>query len=336
MRVLIRADGDGHIGSGHVMRMLALADHLFAEGDEVHLACARLGEGLAAKAEALRITVHHGDLEPGSPEDGAWTAAEAEGFDWVVLDGYEFGGDMQARLRQAGLRCLAVDDYGHCARHEADLVLNQNVGATAELYASRAPDTQLLVGPDYVLLRPEFRHHHRPPPAARANEILVTLGGADPVDATATVIAALERWEGDWRAQVVIGPANPRTYACSDPRIELLHGTNRMAGLMAECDLAIAAAGTTANELCFMKVPSMLVVLAENQEAVAKGVAAAGAAIDLGWHHELDPDTLADQVDELSRDIATRARLSAAGSSLIDGRGASRVREAMVQRGRDQ
>lgn len=335
-RVLIRADGDRQIGVGHVMRMLAFSEAALDRGWTVLLACARLDAALEHRATALGVEVAAADVVPGGAEDLDWCRALATGgsVDWVVLDGYDFAGDMQAELRAAGPRVLVVDDFGHCTRYVADLVLNQNLSATPALYASRVAHTRLLLGPRYVLLRGEFGESAGRDVPPEARNLLVTLGGADPVNATATVIEALHlRGTSDWTAKVLVGPANPNrdslALMASDSRIEILGATDSMAPLMRWADLAIASAGTTTHELCFMGVPSMLLILADNQVGVARMMASAGVCLDLGWHHALEPATLAAAIDRLAADALSRQAMRDRAVALVDGEGARRVIEAM-------
>ena len=94
----------------------------------------------------------------------------------------------------------------------ADLVLNQNINAAAEMYANREAHTRLLLGTRYVLLRREFwpwRGWRREIPAV-ARKVLVTLGGGDPDNVTLKVIQALAQVQIEGlEAVVVVGAANP-------------------------------------------------------------------------------------------------------------------------------
>lgn len=339
MRILIRADASHAVGTGHVMRMLALAQAAVARGAQLTLASTGLVPGVAARAEAMGVEVVGGALEAGSPADAAWVEALAleRGARWVVADGYPFGDAFQKAVRGADLRLMLVDDYGHCTHYAADIVLNQNLSADASLYAARAPYTRLLLGPEYVLMREEFRGPLEVPGSApaRAERILVTFGGSDPADGTRLAIDALRRldWPG-LEARVLVGPSNPRmdayrAQAGDDPRITLLSGSDDVASLMAWSDLAVAAAGTTTYELCRMGVPSLLVVVADNQRALARAAADRGVAIDLGRHEGLDAPALARAITELAEDVSRRVALAEAGRRTVDGMGCQRVLEAL-------
>jgi UDP-2,4-diacetamido-2,4,6-trideoxy-beta-L-altropyranose hydrolase len=318
--IVIRADGDRAMGTGHVMRMFALAE----SAPSVFVA-ARLDEALAQRLATVGARVERIEVEPGSVEDAAQTTAIAEhvGAKWICSDGYDFGEAYQLAVAASSSRHLLVDDYGHADSYAADLVLNANAYADASIYANRSAGTQLLLGPKYTLLRREFLATKPTPIPGR---VLVTMGGADPVDATAWVLDALARIDVD--AEVIVGPANRRTYEGGDG-VRIVGPVQDMAPRMAEASLAIAAAGTTTYELCHLGVPTILTVLADNQVRVAEALDAGGAAVNVGWHRAYDAARLADTVRALLDDEARRSALGAAARVLVDGRGVERVMMAL-------
>ena len=155
--LLIRADASTRIGTGHVMRCLALAQ---AWEDSGRRAAFAMGMDAPALEDRLRsdgMEVVHLSAEPGSLEDAEMTAdiAQKMGAGWAVVDGYHFGSDYQRIIKESGLRLLFIDDNGHADHYYADIVLNQNLHANEELYRKREPYTKLLFGTEYVLLRRE-------------------------------------------------------------------------------------------------------------------------------------------------------------------------------------
>jgi RimJ/RimL family protein N-acetyltransferase len=217
-------------------------------------------------------------------------------------------------------------------------VLNQNVYADERLYGGRAASSQLLLGPRYALLREQFstipQPQRRHPAIAR--RLLVTLGGADPGNATLTMVRALQQLvAGSFEAVVVVGGGNPHLESLehaakeSAADIRLVRDAQNMPELMGWADLAISAAGSTTLELAFMGVPMLLVVLADNQAPVAERMAALGAARSLGRAESLTAPEMAQAIGELIRAESERGALSGAAQRLVDGRGANRVAQAL-------
>jgi UDP-2,4-diacetamido-2,4,6-trideoxy-beta-L-altropyranose hydrolase len=337
--LLIRADASAEIGTGHVMRCLALAQAWQAGGGSVYF----IGEITGALESRLRdegITLHALESTPGKKNDALETArkAQAVGAPWVVVDGYHFDGLYQRRLREEGVRVLLLDDYGHADHYDADLVLNQNIDAEATLYDSKSEHTELLLGPRYALLRKEFWSWREPrrTPQPKAGRVLVTLGGADPDNCTEMVVRALSRLNReDLRCTVVIGGSNPneRSIAAAAKRTDVSVGlrsdVSDMASLMAEHDVAVSAGGSTCWELAFLGVPNVILVLADNQRGIAEGLDEAGTAINLGWHESVEASAIRDHVESLLTHEKRRLRMAQAAQTLVDGKGAGRVLDKM-------
>jgi len=334
--LLIRADASAQIGTGHVMRCLALAQAWQETGGYSTFAIVAMAPALEDRLKSEGMAVLHLAVGPGSSEDAAQTVslAQQSRAAWVVVDGYHFGAAYQCALKAAGLRVLSIDDYGHAGHYAADLVLNQNIYADESLYLSREPYTRLLLGTRYVLLRREFwpwRGWQREIPEI-ARKVLVTLGGSDPNNATLKVIQAL--WQVSvegLEAVVVVGGSNPhfetlQSAICySRFTIRLESNVTNMPELMAWADIAISAGGSTCWELVFMGLPAIILVLAENQRPVARGLEAAGAAINLGWHTDLTFTDIGQALNQMLVAPDRRAAIARRGQELVDAIGPARV-----------
>jgi UDP-2,4-diacetamido-2,4,6-trideoxy-beta-L-altropyranose hydrolase len=298
---------------------------------------------MAMKAPALEdrlksegMEVVHLSTKPGSPNDALQTVELASKMDtsWVVVDGYHFGADYQQRIKEAGLRLMVIDDYGHAEHYYADIVLNQNLHAYERLYTNREPYTQLLLGTRYVLLRREFlkwRGYKKEIPEV-ARKVLVTLGGSDPDNVTLKVIQVLKQVKVDGlEAIVVVGANNPhyeelqRIVRDSRPHICLESNVANMPELMAWADVAITSGGTTCWELAFMGVPFAVVILADNQRKVGESLEKFGIAINLGWHGDLSSAEIAEVLARLIKSAMLRIRMAQRGQQLVDGEGPMRV-----------
>jgi UDP-2,4-diacetamido-2,4,6-trideoxy-beta-L-altropyranose hydrolase len=339
--LLVRADAGPVMGTGHVMRCLALAHAWRSSGGTVtllgHVPVPALCERIAASGvEFCGLARPHPD-----PADLRATLTLLDrirsigtvgGPTWTVLDGYHFDARYRDAVAGSGSRLLVIDDLARRPPSAADIVLNQNLGA-GEAGQECAPRTVLLLGPCYALLRPEFaaargRHVTR----ARARKILVTLGGADPPNATSLVLCALRQLPfDDWSARVIVGAANRhrdslrREVRGCQGRAELIESGADMAACMAWADVAVSAAGSTCWELAYMRVPSLLLVIADNQEPSARAADAAGMAVNLGWAEHLTPSLLAERLAELCHDRRGRKAMADSGGRCVDGGGTSRV-----------
>ncbi len=337
--IVIRADASTRIGTGHVMRCLALAQAWQDSCGRPLFAMSMDAPALVDRLKSEGMEVVHLSAEPGSLEDAEMTAdlAKKMGAAWVVVDGYHFGSDYQRIIKESGLRLLFIDDNGHADHYYADIVLNQNLHANEELYKNREPYTKLLLGTEYVLLRREFwpwRGWKREIPEV-ACKVLVTLGGSDPDNVTLKVIQALLQIE-QLVAVVVLGGSNPHYEELlssleDNPAIDLKKNVNNMPDLFAWADLAISSAGTTTWELAFMGLPSLIIILAENQVKVAGQLDSAGIAKNLGWHNRLDPPDISQGISSILSDADARASMAKLGRRTIDGFGVDKALIALSE-----
>jgi UDP-2,4-diacetamido-2,4,6-trideoxy-beta-L-altropyranose hydrolase len=334
--LLVRVDSGINIGSGHVMRCLALAQAWQDFGGKVVFVAA--GELPNAKARLIEEGFDVASIytNPGSAEDAHLTSELARKYKavWVVVDGYHFGSDYQRIIKEAGFNLLFIDDYGHADYYAADIVLNQNIHADESLYRNRAAYTKLLLGTRYVLLRREFlrwQGYKREIPET-ARKMLVTMGGSDPQNVTLKVLQALKNIDIDgFEALCVVGGSNPHYGALIDfvesanlpVRIE--RDVKDMSQLMAWADVAITAGGTTCWELAFMGVPFVIVVLAKNQRLAAEYLDNLGYAVNLGWYCDLSLSDLNEVIMSLLLDKKRRIDMSWLGQVSIDGSGGKRI-----------
>jgi UDP-2,4-diacetamido-2,4,6-trideoxy-beta-L-altropyranose hydrolase len=333
-QIVIRADASTQIGTGHVMRCLALTHAARTRGMTVSFVCAELPDALEVRLLDARCTVNRIGVIPGSLEDAERTGVLARGSQWLVLDGYRFDAafeaSLNARLEHSSTCILAFDDEGRQAHSNVNAILNQNHGAEqfGPNYSSTA--TQLL-GSRFALLRPEFlkwQMWERPMPE-HISRILVTFGGSDLGNHSLKVLRALEAGFPDsFEIRVIVGAANPHLETLqlfattTHHQIELCQNVFDMPAVLAWAEFAISAAGSTVWELAFMNVPAVIAVVAQNQFELATAMDGVAGMRNLGWITELEETVLAKSIQDA---MARAQEQSNYGRQLIDGFGAERV-----------
>jgi UDP-2,4-diacetamido-2,4,6-trideoxy-beta-L-altropyranose hydrolase len=363
LRLVFRVDASAAIGTGHVMRCLALARALGSAGHRCRFISrdlpGNLNHLIAQEGHALDILPAPNGPAPhpsaGDPPHAGWAgvawardAAEtaallaADPPDWLVVDHYALDRRWEDAARPPGTRLAVIDDLADRA-HAADLLVDQNLGRRARDYDGLVPEDALrLVGPSHALLRTEFGALRAAAIAARRarlhendgapGHILVSMGGVDLPDATGAALRALATVGGlrGSRVTVVMGSGAPalarvRAAAAALPLpCEVVVDSREMAALMARADLAIGGAGVTAWERCTLGLPAVTVTMADNQTMTAAALDDAGASVSAGKAGEGLEGRLAAALRRLVPPEA-RALTAEAAAAICDGAGAVRV-----------
>jgi UDP-2,4-diacetamido-2,4,6-trideoxy-beta-L-altropyranose hydrolase len=360
MRVVFRADASLHIGTGHVMRCLTLAEALRERGANCRFVCRSHPGNLIKKIEqrgfyvvVLPYDVNWTGTDATQREHAAWLGEDWEtdaeqskvgaggtAADWLIVDHYALDARWERALAPYYRKLMVIDDLAD-RPHACDLLLDQTFGRDAMDYLPLVPvDCHLLCGSQYALLRPEFSGlrayslQRRAQPALR--ELLITMGGVDKHNATAQVLQALQSCPLPAYCQItiVMGETAPwvdevRKQAQDMPMpSRVLVGVSNMAQLMADSDLAIAAAGATSWERCCLGVPTIMLVLAENQCKVAQELEQSGAAKSFKLGQSATTQ-LTELLIRLIEDPTQLLHMSDCAASILDGSGVNAVTQQM-------
>ena len=333
-KLLIRADASLAIGTGHVMRCLALAQAWQDAGGTASLAVAELPSGLSPRVKAEGLSVRRVLAPSGGPEDVAETIVHAHRLsaDWVVIDGDRFGCDFLEMVRVAGFRVLLIDDFANREFFPADLIVNPDLDDDGEPYRKRGANARLLMGPPYVLLRREFRQERRKKEIRQTgNRILITLGGSDPENLTPKIANALAHCS-DLKVTVIAGAGYDKGNELRRMRasnLRVVFNPPNMAPFMKDCDQAIIVAGGTLWELLSMGCAVLSYSRNIMQAHVIRALSHSGVVVDMGETRHFDPARLVTSVKDLVASQPARERMRNLGRALVDGLGAARVVEAM-------
>ncbi len=340
MKAIFRADAGVAMGTGHLMRCFALAQHFMDAGGHAKFVVTEAPAPLLDRIRDEGMGLLLLNEKSGGSGDALKTANSAADFsaDWIVADGYHFGAEYQLGLRSQGQKLLFFDDHGHAKRYFADLIVNQNAFASSEFYLHREAYCRLLLGTRYAVLRREFTSivETEKPISARVKKILVTMGGSDPDDVTSRVVEALlEFTQQGMEIAVLVGSGNPHAaeirdrFAMLGAVVKVIVDTNEIVDWMKWADLGVTSGGTTCLELASRGVPALITPIAQNQIEVARALSVSGAAMDIVGSSDKDMKRIHDAVCALRDDNVQRTGMSKAGRKLVDGKGASRIVQKM-------
>lgn len=351
MKVAFRVDASLLMGSGHVMRCLTFANALTSAGAECHFLCRAHPGHLLSQIESNGHSVHilHGeqnDQENASPlAHSAWLGSSQTQDaiiskeilltllpDWLIVDHYALDSVWEELVISCCKKLMVIDDLAD-RNHICDVLLDQNIGREETDYSKKVSDKcKLLIGPKYALLRPEFQYMREVSlnrrSGSQVNNLLITMGGVDKDNMTGRILEALKLCKllPNCSINVVMGANAPwlsevRRISESMPWPTEVH-TNiaDMAEKMCKSDLAIGAVGSTSWERCCLGLPTLMVILAENQVAVARHLNSIGAGylIENGEQLSLDLVDVFSRIDEDPNFLRTMSENSA---KIVNGEG---------------
>jgi len=351
MKAVIRTDSSPTIGSGHLMRCLTLADVLRRNETEVVFVCRNLPGNLSNLCRrndfSVRLLPNHSpsDTEENSCNDYShwlgtdWLtdATETENIlhelapiDWLIVDHYALDRRWESCLSIVVNNIMVIDDLAN-RPHECQLLLDQNFyKQIGKRYEHLVPSTcQQLLGPAYALLRPEFiearrslRESHN-----RIQNILVFMGGADRDNVTAKVIKAIAApGRTDLSVNVIGGEANDQRenifdFCRSHEGFNYHERVLNMAEMMMSADLAIGGGGTSTWERCYLRLPAITIILAENQRDMTETLAEYGAIINLGWHTDVTEGKIIRALQSVIENPEQIQKMSRRGQDLFGNNG---------------
>ncbi|MFI4965127.1 MAG: UDP-2,4-diacetamido-2,4,6-trideoxy-beta-L-altropyranose hydrolase [Caulobacterales bacterium] len=332
--ILFVVDAGPAVGGGHVMRSLTLAAALEGQSASCRFAAPPGVEAILAAFASPMARVAAASAAAADLAD----AVAAETFDAVVFDHYGLAENDHRRIGQ-GKPVLVIDELADRPLG-ADLLLDSGPARRAEDYDGLIPDgARLMLGPQYAPVRPEFAALRETALAWRGEpvgRVLVSLGLTDLDGITGRVVERLRPKVSDVGIDIVLGgdaPSLPSLakIARRDTRIVLHVDSPRMARLTAEADVAIGAGGSSTWERCTLGLPTLMLVLAENQRPAARTLAEREAALVVDAA-AANFEALFDRtLVRLTTDAALRRGLAAASAELCDGQGAPRVAEAFLK-----
>jgi UDP-2,4-diacetamido-2,4,6-trideoxy-beta-L-altropyranose hydrolase len=364
LKVAFRVDASLEIGTGHVMRCLTLADALKLQGSQCQFICREHHGNLIAlilskgfhvdvlplkNSKAANLTVANETTVETQLAHSRWLGSTQQNdaeecnailntlkFDWLIVDHYALDDRWETALKAHYKKLMVIDDLAD-RTHRCDLLLDQTFGRDIKDYAPWLPDTCIMLcGSEYSLLRPEFAalrcYSLQRRSDSNLEHLLITMGGVDKDNATGKVLEALKSSElpNNCSITVVMGATAPwlmevRLKATQMPWTTTVKtGISDMAQLMADSDLAIGAAGATSWERCCLGLPTLMLVLAANQQKVAHGLEQAGAVQVLQGPEEISTH-LRILLNELVSSPRLRASMSLAAAHIANGQGVAAV-----------
>ncbi|GAA0782635.1 UDP-2,4-diacetamido-2,4,6-trideoxy-beta-L-altropyranose hydrolase [Hathewaya limosa] len=312
MEILFRADGGEGIGLGHIMRTLVLAKELLKH-HKIKYICNnadKYSKGIE-KIKSEGIEVISIDCK-----DELKQIKDISG-QFIVVDKYGIDKGYLSSLKEK-FNVIYFDDNNELDFYPVDMIINQNIYAK-QLKYNTLKETKLLLGKNYTMLREEFRNNNPISINKEVKDVLITLGGSDDFNITENILKQLKNF--NFNLHIVIGPAfkyKDSLKKYQQKNIRLYENVN-ISNLMKKADLVISSCGSTLYELSFLGIPTIGVIVADNQKASGEYMNKTKSII------LSDIYTIGEKVNKITYE--KRLELSDNMKSIIDGQGVYRVKK---------
>ncbi len=344
--VYIRTDGNETIASGHLVRCLTIAESIMKYGGAVHFLVSdeKSREELLTRMEGkerklsfpsrFKLTVLGTEYQhPEQELSCVKQILQKKEKPVLLIDSYYVTPSYLLELKKAA-KVYYLDDL-QLFDYPVDGVINYDIRVNADFYQSAG--AKYLEG-KYAPLREQFQNQDYKV-QKEAKSLLLTTGATDPLNFCVKFLQFFSRKQSfaGWTVHVVVGSmfANKQEledFSISRKNVILHHQVINMAELMEQCDLAVSAGGTTLFELCAVGVPTLSISVSENQIPCNEAFAQAEIIPYEGnVREEALVDRLYAKVMGLGSNLSERQRMSERQRKAVDGRGADRLAEILLE-----
>tara|TARA_B100000212_G_C27357187_1_gene526415 strand:- start:650 stop:1699 length:1050 start_codon:yes stop_codon:yes gene_type:complete len=330
MIFVIRTEVSPEIGNGHLMRCLTLCSKFRKRGAHIHLISKRLPIYIKEFLNFKGIKYHLINLESciGSKEDALKTRIllqRIKNVDLLVVDSYEISEKWEKEMRLFTKKILVIDDLAN-RRHECDFLIDQNLRNNQERYNNLVPNqAKIYLGPKYAFLREEFYKPNLPRlRRGKIKKVLVFFGSGDNTQEILKVLKVIDEiTELNIQWNLLIGKnisINKYNFKKNiNPNLNIIEYTDKISKLILEADLGIGTCGVAAWERCFLGLPSIVVVTAENQLQDAEILDDKGAIINLGNSQDVSAEKLLSSINKLIMNGYLIERMSKNSLAILNG-----------------
>jgi UDP-2,4-diacetamido-2,4,6-trideoxy-beta-L-altropyranose hydrolase len=328
MKVFIITEGSRDIGFGHITRCTSL----YQAFEEKSISPVFIIRGDETVRDFLR------DI---SYKIFNWIEEVDNLFDFIknadvaIIDSYLADYEFYKKISNLIKLPVYIDDNRRID-YPRGIVINGTIYAEEMDYPVKK-DVTYLLGSKYIPIRKEFWYIPEKKINENINSILITFGGDDARNITPKVLTLLTKGYLSLTKNVIIGKGFKNVEeikSASDGNTNLLYypQAEGMKNIMLESDIAISASGQTLYELAGVGVPAIAVAVADNQMNNVKGWQKAGFIEYAGlWENKDILENIKNNLNILE-DRRMRERISKIGKIFVDGKGARRIVEEILNR----
>ncbi len=345
--VYIRADANAYIGSGHIMRCMAIAEELVKAGETVTFLLADDVSSEKVKQMGCPFLVLHTDWSDLNKDmDQLIQFIIGNKVEKLLVDSYYISKETLHGLSRY-TKVMYIDDYSNDVI-DVQSIVHYGLIYEQEFYKEynrleavkeKKNHTRLLLGSQYIPLRKEFQDivfDDR----LRKNNILIMSGGTDTYNVMGTLLYHIidDRQYDSYHFHIIIGLYNEFKndiirLAENRDNITTYFNVGNMAELMKSCAVSISAGGSTLYELFSARTPTICYTFADNQNFGAEMLGSMGYVCyigDIRGNVAFSAKTILDRMEELYWDKAGKREMVEKMIHAVDGKGAYRIARELI------
>ncbi|SCY86636.1 UDP-2,4-diacetamido-2,4,6-trideoxy-beta-L-altropyranose hydrolase [Alkaliphilus peptidifermentans] len=336
VRVAIRADGNSRIGLGHITRTIALGDKLIQKNCKIIYITRDVREVLdILKDDNYKVVGIDSRLEISEEVNQINSIIDKEKIDIFIGDSFNIDGEYIKGLKQISKFVVILDNLRNM-NIKADLIINGSIYADSLVEDLEKYNQRALLGTKYLILRDQFKNCKKRIVNKSVKNILITMGGADPLNLTPKIVRLINEIDKNLIVNVVLGSAFQNIEVLEElsekiPQVSLHYNVNNMAELMSISDIAISAGGITLYELAAVGTPTIVITQAYNQILPTNVFSEKGIVKNLGDGNKLQDATFIEVFEELLSNYFKRKEMSQLGQRIIDGEGTNRCASEIIK-----
>jgi len=326
----IRVDIGKDVGSGHFFRCLSIGKKLIENGFKIIFIVNNKKEFVAHQnGEQIPFKVLGSIDENERIKECKILTKNISNF---IID-LPFNSERYSELLKNCCKVIIIDDLGN-KKIFSQLLFNGSIVNEFQNYSIDKKITKYFVGPQYIILRPEFEiiREKIHSPNKKLQRILLTFGGNDDNDVTRRIISYF--YNKNFDITIVLGPsykhsANLKEMIQKKKNFKIISNEKNIARLFAEQDLVISSSGITVYELACLGIPCILIPSDVHQKKTAIEMEKHGFGIHYGFWD--DDFSKLDRIISSLSNYSIREKMCLIGRKLVDGKGLSRITKIICE-----
>lgn len=267
-------DGNSHIGMGHMMRCMCIADALVNMGKDILFILSPDSDVQSIKRGTFNVIKMPKSGNQGWDLQEALKTIRLNNVSLLVIDSYRIMLNDFTEFKK-NTKVIYLDDL-YTYNADVNAIINCNIDSRSEPYnAACVSGRKVFTGAGYFPLRQEFAGYKNASLRQAVKSVLITTGSTDPCKCAAQIIKTVPI--NDYPGilfKILLGKYYPDDYVdylkmnCIDlGNIKFVEWGRNIAKTISESDVVISSGSSTVFESLSLNVPCITFQFAENHNA---------------------------------------------------------------------